>query len=143
MEIARKEDEAKEAVLAANLQNNKKKLLTDLAAREAENEEAVKRLQHMKDKEREVLFGSLSSGKLLCFDSFKKSQVSYFRPLDVSYFISNGILLLRYYSASLKIALAVCGSLVTGIRLLALVKYAHLCSRNLKFIENKLSENSF
>ena len=63
MEAARKEGEAKEAVLAANLQNNKKKLLTDLAAQEAKNEEAVKRLQHMKDKERESLFSSLSSGK--------------------------------------------------------------------------------
>lgn len=64
MEKAREEEAAKEAALAASVQDNKRKLLTDLAAEEAKREEQVKDLQKLKDKEREALFSSLASGEL-------------------------------------------------------------------------------
>ncbi len=57
------ENQAKELALAANVQNNKMKLLTDLAAEEAKREEAVKKVQQMKEKEKESLMNSLHSGK--------------------------------------------------------------------------------
>lgn len=57
------ENQAKEAELAAHMHSNKQKLLTDLAMEEAKREEAVKKLQQMKDKEKETLIHSLYSGK--------------------------------------------------------------------------------
>ena len=59
------ENQAKEAELAASLQNNKKKLLNDLANEEAKRDEAVKNLQALKEKEKGVLMDSLQSGKPL------------------------------------------------------------------------------
>ncbi len=59
MQKHQEEEQAKEAALAANAQNNKKRLLTDLAAEEARQEEQVKRLQQLKEKEKESLIASL------------------------------------------------------------------------------------
>ena len=56
------ENAAKEAQLAASMQDNKKKLLTDLAAEEAKREAAVKNLQALKEKEKQALVGSLWNG---------------------------------------------------------------------------------
>ncbi|TRY63249.1 hypothetical protein TCAL_05773 [Tigriopus californicus] len=61
MEKAREESQQKEAVLAANVQIGKKKLLTDLAAEESKREEAVKKMQQLRDKEKVALVGSLAS----------------------------------------------------------------------------------
>ena len=47
-----------------SMQNNKKKLLTDLAEEEAKREKQVMDIQKLKDKERETLFSSLASGKI-------------------------------------------------------------------------------
>ena len=66
LEKHREEEAAKEAILTASMADNKKKLLTDLAEQEALREEQVKNLQHLKDMERESLFGSLAKGKPLC-----------------------------------------------------------------------------
>jgi hypothetical protein len=63
MESHREEEAAKEAILTANMADNKKKLLTHIANAEAIREEEVKNLQQLKDKEREILFGSLAKGK--------------------------------------------------------------------------------
>ena len=68
MQKHQEEEQAKEAALAANAQDNKKRLLTDLAKEEAQREEQVKKLQQMKEKEKETLIASLGSGK-----SFKSS----------------------------------------------------------------------
>ena len=63
MERERQEWEKDEAAMAASMQNNKKKLLNDLAEEEAKREDAVRNLQQMKDKEKEGLITSLSNGK--------------------------------------------------------------------------------
>lgn len=62
MQKVLEENQAKEAELAANMQNNKKKLLDDLANEEARRDEAVKTLQALKEKEKETLIDSLYSG---------------------------------------------------------------------------------
>ena len=63
MERERQAREKDEAAMAASMQNNKKKLLNDLAEEEAKREDAVRNLQQMKDKEKEGLITSLSNGK--------------------------------------------------------------------------------
>lgn len=67
MERAREESQQKEAVLAANVQIGKKKLLTDLAAEESKREEAVKKMQQLRDKEKIALVGSLASGNITIY----------------------------------------------------------------------------
>jgi len=57
------ENQAKEMALAKSMEDNKKKLLTDLAAEEARREEAVRKLQDVKEKEKETLVNSLYNGE--------------------------------------------------------------------------------
>ena len=64
MERERAEREKEEAAIAANMHNTKQKLLNDLAEDEAKREEAVKKMQQMKDEEQKVLFSSLSNGEI-------------------------------------------------------------------------------
>lgn len=62
MERERNEREKEEAVIAANMQNSKKKLLDDLAEDEAKRDAEVKKMQQLKDEEQKTLFSSLSNG---------------------------------------------------------------------------------
>jgi len=57
------ETQAKELALAKSMEDNKKKLLTDLAEEEAKREEAVRKLQEMKEREKETLVTSLYSAE--------------------------------------------------------------------------------
>ena len=66
------ESQAKEAELAVSMQNNKKKLLNDLANEEAKRDEAVKNLQALKEKEKGALMDSLHSGKIRKFQKTLK-----------------------------------------------------------------------
>lgn len=76
MQKEMEDSQAKEAQLAAHMQDNKKRLLTDLAKEEARRDEAVKRLQVMKEKEKEQLIDSLYSGKLE-LQSFSEAMSCY------------------------------------------------------------------
>ena len=62
LEKERAEAEAREAVLAASVQDSKKKLLDDLAKEDAKREAAVKDIQKLKDMEKSELLNSLHSG---------------------------------------------------------------------------------
>ena len=68
----RLEREKGEAALAASMQNSKRKLLNDLAEEEAKRDAGLRDLQQMKDKEKEVLVSSLSSGKVNSIKDQKK-----------------------------------------------------------------------
>jgi hypothetical protein len=63
LERERDTREKEEATLAATMQNSKKKLLNVLAAEEQEREDAVRKLQQLKDIEKEGLISSLYSGE--------------------------------------------------------------------------------
>ena len=66
MQRLQQENQARELELAANVMNEKKKLLTDLAKEEKQREEEVRRLQENKEKEKEALMTSLYSGEDFC-----------------------------------------------------------------------------
>ncbi len=82
LEKHREEEAAKEALLTASMNDNKKRLLTDLAEQEAMREQEVKNLQQLKDKERESLFGSLASGKEPVLSLSQRSPLSSPRPFS-------------------------------------------------------------
>ena len=66
MQRLQQENQARELELAANVMNEKKKLLTDLAKEEKQRDEEVRRLQENKEKEKEALMTSLYSGEDFC-----------------------------------------------------------------------------
>ena len=64
LEKEREETQAKEALLAVTMQEDKKKLLDDLAKENAKIDAAVKDLQKLKDQEKSELLTSLHGGKM-------------------------------------------------------------------------------
>ena len=64
LEKERDEAQAKEALLAVSMQEDKKKLLDDLTKENAKIEAAVKDLQKLKDQEKAELLSNLHGGKL-------------------------------------------------------------------------------
>ena len=64
MEKERQETQAKEALLAVSMQEDKRKLLDDLEKENAKIEAAVKDLQKLKDQEKAELLSSLHGGKM-------------------------------------------------------------------------------
>ena len=64
LEKEREETQAKEALLAVSMQEDKKKLLDDLAKENAKIDAAVKDLQKLKDQEKSELLSSLHGGKM-------------------------------------------------------------------------------
>ena len=67
LEKEREEAQAKEALLAVSMQEDKKKLLDDLTKENAKIEAAVKDLQKLKDQEKAELLNNLHGGKILLF----------------------------------------------------------------------------
>ena len=65
LEKEREEAQAKEALLAVSMQEDKKKLLDDLTKENAKIEAAVKDLQKLKDQEKAELLNNLHGGKIL------------------------------------------------------------------------------
>ena len=65
LEKEREEAQAKEALLAVSMQEDKKKLLDDLTKENAKIEAAVKDLQKLKDQEKAELLNNLHGGKML------------------------------------------------------------------------------
>ena len=63
LEKEREETAQKEAQLAASMQQDKRKLLDDLAKEGAKIEAAVKDLQKMRDQEKASLLSTLHDGK--------------------------------------------------------------------------------
>ena len=63
LEKEREEVQAKEALLAVSMQEEKKKLLDDLQKENAKIEAAVQDLQKLKDQEKAELLSSLHGGK--------------------------------------------------------------------------------
>ena len=63
LEKEREETRAKEVILAASMQQDKQKLLDDLAKEDAKIDAQVKDLQKMKDQEKSQLLSSLHNGK--------------------------------------------------------------------------------
>ena len=63
LEKEREEAQAKEALLAVSMQEDKKKLLDDLTKENAKIEAAVKDLQKLKDQEKAELLNNLHGGK--------------------------------------------------------------------------------
>ena len=64
LEKEREETQAKEASLAVTMQEDKKKLLDDLAKETAKIDAAVKDLQKLKDQEKSELLTCLHGGKM-------------------------------------------------------------------------------
>ena len=65
LEKEREEAQAKEALLAVSMQEDKKKLLDDLTKENAKIEAAVKDLQKLKDQEKAELLNNLHGGKTI------------------------------------------------------------------------------
>ena len=80
LEKEREETQAREALLAVSMQDDKRKLLDDLAKENAKIEAAVKDLQKLKDQEKSELLTSLHGGKkyysylILCIRCAKLSK---------------------------------------------------------------------
>ena len=70
LEKEREEAQAKEALLAVSMQEDKKKLLDDLTKENAKIEAAVKDLQKLKDQEKAELLNNLHGGKILFIINF-------------------------------------------------------------------------
>lgn len=65
LERERAQREKDEAALAATMQNSKLKLLNAMAEEEAKMDSAVRQMQELKGKEKEVLISSLSNGNFV------------------------------------------------------------------------------
>ena len=78
LEKERAENEAREAALAASMQDSKKKLLDDLAKEDAKREAAVKDIQKLKDKEKAELMNNLHSGNYYITRNYKAKNCSFF-----------------------------------------------------------------